>query len=152
MTRPVPRPATADDAAEITRLRSQLVLNESLDEEWLVICRNQLAHRLRPEGGARACFVDAPGGGLAACALAPVHPVLSAPKYPKGLAARIHVVATEPASVGGTQRFLSAFSGISPRFRPRRHLMTATDYRAEMTVRFAIRNQITGSTGLPTTA
>ncbi|MFE7402189.1 IS6 family transposase, partial [Streptomyces sp. NPDC057557] len=30
-------------------------------------------------------------------------------------------------SVGGTQRFLSAFSGISPHFRPRRHLMTTHD-------------------------
>jgi putative transposase len=39
-------------------------------------------------------------------------------------------------SVGGAQRFLSAFSGISSHFRPRRHLMTAHDYRAEMTVRF----------------
>ncbi|MFE7652243.1 IS6 family transposase [Streptomyces bottropensis] len=47
-------------------------------------------------------------------------------------------------SVGGTQRFLSAFSGISPHFRPRRHLMPAHDYRAEMTVRFAIWEQITG--------
>ncbi|EFE71897.1 IS6 family transposase [Streptomyces viridosporus ATCC 14672] len=32
-------------------------------------------------------------------------------------------------SVGGARRFLSAFSGISPHFRPRRHPMTATDYR-----------------------
>ncbi|WP_241911127.1 IS6 family transposase [Streptomyces sp. DH-12] len=47
-------------------------------------------------------------------------------------------------SVGGAQRFLSAFSGISPHFRPRRHLMTAAAHRAEMTVRFAIRKQITG--------
>ncbi|MFE7393703.1 IS6 family transposase [Streptomyces sp. NPDC057582] len=53
-------------------------------------------------------------------------------------------------SVGGAQRFLSAFSGISPHFRPRRHLMTAPDHRLEMTVRFAIRDQITGATGLPT--
>jgi putative transposase len=30
-------------------------------------------------------------------------------------------------SAGGAQRFLSAFSGISPHFRPRRHLMTAPD-------------------------
>jgi GNAT superfamily N-acetyltransferase len=97
VTRPVPRPATADDAAEITRLRSQLVLSEPLDEEWLVICRDQLASRLQPGGDARACVVDAPGGGLAACALALVHPVLPAPKYPKGLAARIQVVATESA-------------------------------------------------------
>jgi putative transposase len=29
-------------------------------------------------------------------------------------------------SVGGAQRFLSAFSGISPHFRPRRHLMPRT--------------------------
>ncbi|MFE7332568.1 IS6 family transposase [Streptomyces sp. NPDC057565] len=53
-------------------------------------------------------------------------------------------------SVRGAQRFLSAFSGISPHFRPRRPLMTAPDHRLEMTVRFAIRDQITGATGLPT--
>ncbi|MET7296570.1 IS6 family transposase [Streptomyces griseoloalbus] len=55
-------------------------------------------------------------------------------------------------SMGGAQRFLSAFSGISPHFRPRRHLMTASDYRAEMTVRFAIWEQITGAAGRLTTA
>ncbi|GAA3503475.1 IS6 family transposase [Streptomyces prasinosporus] len=55
-------------------------------------------------------------------------------------------------SVGGAQRFLSAFSGISPHFRPRRHLMTASDYRAETTVRFAIRKQVTGAAGQPATA
>ncbi|MFF6881226.1 IS6 family transposase [Streptomyces sp. NPDC012474] len=46
-------------------------------------------------------------------------------------------------SVGGAQRFLSAFSGISPHFRCRRHLIPASDYRAVMTVRFAIWEQIT---------
>lgn len=55
-------------------------------------------------------------------------------------------------SVGGAQRFLSAFSGISPHFRPSRHLMPAHDYRAEMTVRFAIWEQITGVVGLAATA
>ncbi|MGW2183864.1 IS6 family transposase, partial [Streptomyces sp. NPDC001732] len=55
-------------------------------------------------------------------------------------------------SVGGAQRFLAAFSGISPHFRPHRHLMTASDHRAEMTVRFAIWDQITGVTVLPTAA
>jgi putative transposase len=55
-------------------------------------------------------------------------------------------------SVGGAQRFLSAFSGISPHFRPRRHRMTATDHRAEMTIRFAIWDQITGAADQPTTA
>ncbi|MFB9349575.1 IS6 family transposase [Streptomyces heliomycini] len=55
-------------------------------------------------------------------------------------------------SVGGAQRFLSAFSGISTHFRPRRHLMTAAAHRAEMTVRFAIWEQITGVAGLATAA
>jgi putative transposase len=41
-------------------------------------------------------------------------------------------------SAGAAQRFLSAFSGISPHFRPRRHLMTASGYRTEMTLRFAV--------------
>ncbi|GAB2443999.1 IS6 family transposase [Streptomyces incanus] len=55
-------------------------------------------------------------------------------------------------SVGGAQRFLSAFSGISPHFRPRRHLMTAAHYRTEMTTRFAIWDQITGAAGRPAEA
>jgi transposase-like protein len=55
-------------------------------------------------------------------------------------------------SVGGAQRFLSGSSGISPHFRPRRHLMTATHYRTEMTTRFAIWNQITGATAPPAAA
>jgi putative transposase len=55
-------------------------------------------------------------------------------------------------SVGGAQRFLSTFSGISPHFRPRRHLMPAQRYRAEMTVRFAIWEHITGASGPAATA
>ncbi|GAB3170991.1 IS6 family transposase [Streptomyces incanus] len=55
-------------------------------------------------------------------------------------------------SVGAAQRFLAAFSGISPHSRPRRHRMTATEYRAEMTTRFAIWEQITGAAGRSTTA
>ncbi|WP_406723494.1 IS6 family transposase [Streptomyces sp. GD-15H] len=55
-------------------------------------------------------------------------------------------------SVGGAQRFLSAFSRISPHFRPRRHRMTAPNYRAEMTTRFTIWEQITGVTGRPAAA
>ncbi|MGW1553056.1 hypothetical protein ACWCQX_41315, partial [Streptomyces sp. NPDC002346] len=52
-------------------------------------------------------------------------------------------------SVGGAQRFLSAFSGISPHFRPRRYRMTAPDHRTEMITRFAVWDQITGVAGLP---
>ncbi|MFF0087219.1 IS6 family transposase [Streptomyces canus] len=55
-------------------------------------------------------------------------------------------------STGAAQRFLSAFSGISPHFRPRRHLMTAPDHRAEMAMRFAIWDQVTGVTGRPAAA
>lgn len=47
-------------------------------------------------------------------------------------------------SVAGAQRFLGAFSFISPHFRPRRHLMTASDYREEMRTRFAVWNEVTG--------
>ncbi|MFE9491192.1 IS6 family transposase, partial [Streptomyces sp. NPDC006641] len=54
--------------------------------------------------------------------------------------------------VGGAQWFLAAFIGISPHFRLRRHLMTATHCRAETTTRFAIRDQITGVVGLPAAA
>ncbi|MCX4427009.1 IS6 family transposase [Streptomyces mirabilis] len=54
-------------------------------------------------------------------------------------------------SAGGAQRFLSAFSGILPHFRPHRHLMSAPDHRAEMTIRFAIWDQITGAADQPAT-
>ncbi|WP_326756827.1 IS6 family transposase [Streptomyces hirsutus] len=55
-------------------------------------------------------------------------------------------------SPGAAQQFLSAFSGISPHFRPRRHLMTAGEHRLEMIIRFTIRDQVTGSTGLAAVA
>ncbi|HZA15597.1 MAG TPA: IS6 family transposase [Pseudonocardiaceae bacterium] len=50
-------------------------------------------------------------------------------------------------SPGHAQRFLSAFSGISPHFRPRRHHLGADAYRREMTSRFTTWNEIVG---LPT--
>ncbi|ELP66002.1 acetyltransferase [Streptomyces turgidiscabies Car8] len=92
----MPRLAVPADASEIARLRSELILSEPLDEDWLVICRDHLAARLVPGGDARAYVVDAPEGGLAACALALIDAVLPAPRYPKGLAARIQAVATVP--------------------------------------------------------
>ncbi|MCZ4607778.1 DDE-type integrase/transposase/recombinase [Streptomyces sp. Lzd4kr] len=55
-------------------------------------------------------------------------------------------------STGGAQRFPAAFSGISPHFRPRRHLLTAAEHRAEMSIRFAIWEQVTGVAGRPTAA
>ncbi|MFE2933519.1 IS6 family transposase [Streptomyces sp. NPDC059278] len=53
-------------------------------------------------------------------------------------------------SPGHAQQFLSVFSGISPHFRPRRHLLTAHDYRAEMTERLTTWRQVTGT--IPATA
>lgn len=47
-------------------------------------------------------------------------------------------------SPGHAQRFLSAFSGISPHFRPRRHRLAAEQYRQEMAVRFTTWNEVTG--------
>ena len=41
------------------------------------------------------------------------------------------------------QRLLSAFGRISPHFRPRRHLLSATGWRHEMADRFTVWNQIT---------
>ncbi|MFF3013745.1 GNAT family N-acetyltransferase [Streptomyces sp. NPDC057939] len=91
-----PRLATPFDAMEISRLRSENILSEPLDSGWLARCADQLALRLRPRGDARAYVIDSPTGGLATCALGLIHAVLPAPKYPQGLAVRIHAVATDP--------------------------------------------------------
>ena len=49
-------------------------------------------------------------------------------------------------SPGHAQRLLSAFSSISPHFRPRRHRLGATEYRREMATRFTTWNEVTGLT------
>ncbi|MEY9988346.1 transposase-like protein [Streptomyces sp. V4I8] len=54
--------------------------------------------------------------------------------------------------VGTAQRFLASSSRISPHFRPCRHLMTAPAYRTEMTNRFTLWHQITGTTLMAATA
>ena len=45
-------------------------------------------------------------------------------------------------SLRHAQRFLSAFSGISAHFRPRRHLLSATQWRTEMADRFAVWREV----------
>ncbi|MFI6063144.1 IS6 family transposase [Streptomyces sp. NPDC051286] len=55
-------------------------------------------------------------------------------------------------SAGAAQRFLSAFSSISPHFRPRRHLRTAAEHRLEMTIRFTVWDHITENICQPATA
>jgi len=47
------------------------------------------------------------------------------------------------ASPGQAQRFLFAFGSIRQHFRPRRHLISAPQWRIEMTNRFAVWDQIT---------
>jgi putative transposase len=49
-------------------------------------------------------------------------------------------------SAGHAQRFLSAFSGISPHFRTSRHLLHAQEYRREMANCFSTWNEVTGLT------
>ena len=46
------------------------------------------------------------------------------------------------ASPGQAQRFLFAFSRIREHFRSRRHLMSAPQWRTEMTDRFAVWHQV----------
>ncbi len=48
-------------------------------------------------------------------------------------------------SPGHAQRFLSAFNGISPHFRPGRHRLDAKEYRRDMTGRFTTWNEVTGT-------
>ena len=48
-------------------------------------------------------------------------------------------------SPGHAQRFLSAFSGISPHFRPRRHRLSAAQWRGEMADRFAVWREVTAT-------
>ncbi|MFJ2900679.1 DDE-type integrase/transposase/recombinase, partial [Streptomyces sp. NPDC087218] len=55
-------------------------------------------------------------------------------------------------SIGKAQQFPAAFSGISPHFRPRRHLTTATEHRTKTTTRFAIWDQATATAGQPAKA
>jgi putative transposase len=43
------------------------------------------------------------------------------------------------------QRFLSAFSGISPHFRPGRHRLSAPEWRTEMADRFAVWREVTAT-------
>ena len=49
------------------------------------------------------------------------------------------------ASPGQAQRFLFAFGSIRQHFRPRRHLISAPQWRHETTIRFAVWHEITAA-------
>ncbi|MDQ0596026.1 hypothetical protein QF037_000371 [Streptomyces canus] len=51
---------------------------------------------------------------------------------------------TKISGSGERPRLNTKLSGISAHFRPRRHLLTARDYRTEMTHRFTTWRQATG--------
>lgn len=94
--RPPVRAATSADAGAITRMHSAYVLSTPFTDDWLRLSTDMLAPRLTPEGDARAFVVDAPDGTMAACALGLISPVLPAPAYPRGRAARVQIAATRP--------------------------------------------------------
>ncbi|MFY4722897.1 GNAT family N-acetyltransferase [Streptomyces sp. LaBMicrA B280] len=94
--RAVVRAATPADAEGVIRMRSAYVLSTPLSEEWIRRCAVQLAHRLAPGGDARAFVIDDADGSPVSCALGLIQPVLPAPAYPRGLAARVHMIATRP--------------------------------------------------------
>jgi putative transposase len=48
-------------------------------------------------------------------------------------------------SAGHAQRFLSAYGPITQHFRPRRHLLSAADYRQEMRKQFTSWAEVTGT-------
>ncbi|MFF5724458.1 GNAT family N-acetyltransferase [[Kitasatospora] papulosa] len=88
--------AFPSDAEGIIALRSELMLSEPFDAMWTAVCSTQLARRLASGGDARAYVAEAPDGSLVSCALGLIHPLLPAPACPRGLAARVHTVATHP--------------------------------------------------------
>ncbi|MFE3638528.1 GNAT family N-acetyltransferase [Streptomyces sp. NPDC059168] len=90
------RAAAPQEAAAIIQLRSAYILSTPLSAQWIRRCADELAVRLMPDGDARAFVIDSPTGGPVACALGLIHPVLAAPSYPHGLAARVQMVATHP--------------------------------------------------------
>ena len=52
-------------------------------------------------------------------------------------------------SAGHAQRFVEVHGVIACHFRPRRHLLSATQYRRVRSNRFQIWNEVTGATALP---
>ncbi|WP_035799830.1 GNAT family N-acetyltransferase [Kitasatospora mediocidica] len=86
------RPASPDDAAELARIHAAMV-GVDLTGPW----RDRLAQYLRGQlGGDRlgAFVIDAPAGGLAACAIGVVHQGLPGPDH-AGVFGQVQTVVTE---------------------------------------------------------
>ncbi|MFH8987136.1 GNAT family N-acetyltransferase [Streptomyces sp. NPDC017940] len=92
------RRAKADDVAELVRMRSTLLLSRPVDAHWTAVLTEDLRERLTNDPLFAAFVIDAPDGrGLVSSALGMAYRVLPGPRYPKGLAGRVHAVATESA-------------------------------------------------------
>lgn len=96
------RRATADDAAELVRLR--MVMFESIDGttpepgEWMEVAARTLRQRLPgPDARTAAFVVDRPGepGRLAACAVGVIDDRLGSPANPTGLSGYVFNVTTD---------------------------------------------------------
>ncbi|MGI5271530.1 GNAT family N-acetyltransferase [Nonomuraea sp. CA-218870] len=94
------RRATAADAAELVRLREVLLASMGgpwPDDGWRAATEARLRARLdEPDPRLLAFVVDAPGGGLAACATGTVEERLGGPGNPEGLVGYVFNVATHP--------------------------------------------------------
>lgn len=95
------RRATAADAAELVRLRAVMLASmtgrEPVDDGWRRAAGERLRARLdEPDPRMLAFVVDAPGGGLAACATGTVEERLGGPGNPHGLVGYVFNVVTDP--------------------------------------------------------
>lgn len=95
------RPATAGDAAELVRLRGLMLAAVTGAEPppgpWQDVAREDLREWLaEPEGSLAAFVVDAPDGGLAACAVGAIERRLGGPTNPSGRVGYVFNVCTDP--------------------------------------------------------
>ncbi|MET8699145.1 GNAT family N-acetyltransferase [Kitasatospora sp. NPDC004723] len=90
------RPATPDDAAELTRMRAALLRKPGAGTAWHDRLRDHLRHGIADGTHMAAFVIDNPAGGLASAALGTIHQALPGPRH-GGLTGHIHLVATEPA-------------------------------------------------------
>lgn len=104
MATPEARPATADDACELVRLRGiMLEVTDGLPTEpgpWQETAVKILRNRLtEPQPTMAAFVIDRPGepGVLAACAIGTIEEHLGGPRNPDGLNGYVFNVCTEEA-------------------------------------------------------
>ena len=103
---------------------------------------------VRAEGAGHRQTGQLPSGAAQGCPLGRAPPVEVSeqpggelpPTHPSTRTGHetVHLTRARPA-------VLSAFSGISPHFRPGRHRLGAKEYRREMTGRFTTWNEVTGT-------